>query len=372
MTFVSFLCFFSISEGRMWIEGFLRETGNYFLCSIPHEIFLSHSFMAPFAPKFPHFRFVVKLIVDKMELSDWDNIEDVEMLHEEARTLYCLVHAQYILTPRGMSQMHYKHTTGNFGTCPRILCCNCNVIPFGLFKGPGKSKIGVYCLSCKRRYLLPNVVAPDSCSIGPKFHLLYERKYGSQEKQAKKCVPKMFGFSLERNLTDKIQHMLANGYTDSFYDGNTSYVDYYSYSESSIVNENDNAPNEDTVSVSVRNSKPTEKTFQGSAERYSTSRIEDNANDVEKQVKSPNDTKLNIRSGSVLKGDEGDTGFDDIGGDYDDYGNSKYYIAQPNTSNNSLNNMNTFSLSNESTFHGNNLDNRFYTKSCSDVSAEFE
>lgn len=55
-----------------------------------------------------------------------------EMLFEELRDLYGLIHARFILSPKGLNLMREKYLTGQFGVCPRILCQNQNVIPIGV------------------------------------------------------------------------------------------------------------------------------------------------------------------------------------------------------------------------------------------------
>jgi len=43
-------------------------------------------------------------------------------LNQEASDLYGLLHAKYILTPRGLARVYQKYLGGVFSTCPRALC----------------------------------------------------------------------------------------------------------------------------------------------------------------------------------------------------------------------------------------------------------
>jgi len=36
--------------------------------------------------------------------------------------LYGLIHARFILSPKGLAMMREKFLMGGFGTCPRVLC----------------------------------------------------------------------------------------------------------------------------------------------------------------------------------------------------------------------------------------------------------
>lgn len=43
-------------------------------------------------------------------------------LNQEASDLYGLLHARFILTPRGLAKVYQKFLGGVYGTCPRALC----------------------------------------------------------------------------------------------------------------------------------------------------------------------------------------------------------------------------------------------------------
>lgn len=43
-------------------------------------------------------------------------------IYQEAIDLYGLIHARFILTPKGLNIMKDKFLKGVFGMCPRVLC----------------------------------------------------------------------------------------------------------------------------------------------------------------------------------------------------------------------------------------------------------
>merc|ERR1712151_838978 len=57
------------------------------------------------------------------EAPDEDDLADTEFLeiYRDATDLYGLIHARYIVSPRGLQVMREKYLKGSFGTCPRVL-----------------------------------------------------------------------------------------------------------------------------------------------------------------------------------------------------------------------------------------------------------
>lgn len=96
-------------------------------------------------------------------------------LYQEAIDLYGLIHARYILTPKGkyfsacelfglpfprnwkslgLAMMREKYTAGHFGTCPRVLCNGQMVLPIGMSEYLKYSRVKVIFCPLKRKDLL--------------------------------------------------------------------------------------------------------------------------------------------------------------------------------------------------------------------------
>ena len=67
--------------------------------------------------------------------------------------LYGLIHARFILSPRGLAMMREKFLLGVFGTCQRILCDRQVVLPIGLSEELSTSRVKIYCPRCQEVYV---------------------------------------------------------------------------------------------------------------------------------------------------------------------------------------------------------------------------
>ena len=63
--------------------------------------------------------------------------------YQSAMDLYGLIHARFILSPRGLALMREKYMLGTFGTCQRVLCERQFVLPIGLSEELSTSRVKV-------------------------------------------------------------------------------------------------------------------------------------------------------------------------------------------------------------------------------------
>ena len=74
-----------------------------------------------------------------------------ESIESAAELLYGLIHARFIITPRGMSAMLDKYKNTHFGRCPRAFCQGQPVLPVGQSDVPRMHTSKVFCPKCSVR-----------------------------------------------------------------------------------------------------------------------------------------------------------------------------------------------------------------------------
>ena len=74
-------------------------------------------------------------------------------VYQEATDIYGLIHARFIVTPKGLSLMRDKYAKGVFGVRPRVLCERRHMLPVGMSEDIRTSRVKVYCPQCQEVYL---------------------------------------------------------------------------------------------------------------------------------------------------------------------------------------------------------------------------
>jgi casein kinase II subunit beta len=124
--------------------------------------------------------------------------------------LYGLIHARWILQPRGLALMKDKFQTGAFGECPRFQCHEQWVIPIGESQQPRKHSAKVYCPKCGDIYR-PEGVTVDGAHFGsafPHVFLIEYPQFNSRD-QFEQFVPEIFGFTKFERPDKFIAHAIA-------------------------------------------------------------------------------------------------------------------------------------------------------------------
>lgn len=124
-------------------------------------------------------------------------VPDVSIVESSAELLYGLIHQRYILTRQGLQQMvrpfplpshrdfesfppstvdadltfhpprrkrilpptlpqYAKFEASHFGTCPRVYCTQCKLVPCGRSDLPGVDTVKLFCPSCLDMYVPPS------------------------------------------------------------------------------------------------------------------------------------------------------------------------------------------------------------------------
>lgn len=141
-----------------------------------------------------------------------DPSQRIHKVLESARILYGLIHARYILTAQGLSDMKVKFKAHEFGSCPRTLCEKQTVLPVGLsdfVSHNGNNPMKLFCPKCQELYEhnVPNGNYIDGAFFGTTFPHLYLQTFSELMPQARTTtyVPRVFGFKVHKGGTDEQQ-----------------------------------------------------------------------------------------------------------------------------------------------------------------------
>lgn len=136
---------------------------------------------------------------------------------EEATIIYGMIHARYILTSAGLSQIGAKYDRGVYGYCPRVHCSNQKLLPLGLCSLPNVAAISHYCCSCEDVYSLPwmhnSFPSADSAFFGRTYVYLFFKKYPHKLPTTKleTYIPRIYGFKVKKySDEDKVRKELRD------------------------------------------------------------------------------------------------------------------------------------------------------------------
>ena len=120
--------------------------------------------------------------------------------------LYGLIHARFILTPKGLQMMKEKYAKNIFGACPRILCDKQLVLPIGMSEDLSISRVKVYCPKCHEVYI-PRMkfIDVDGAYFGNSFPHIFLQTFPELKPKVgpTSFVPKIYGFKLYQKKGSK-------------------------------------------------------------------------------------------------------------------------------------------------------------------------
>jgi hypothetical protein len=151
---------------------------------------------------YPIFRRAVHLILKEDEedsasdkdVSPEDMIIPPYALQAAAEALYLMVHARFVISPRGLEAVRHVMMMNRtiFGKCPRPICRGCGTLPYGYnidytsTSRQGSSSLSSstslchrYCPSCGEVWISWNSKT-DGCAWGPSWCHLFLLTFGTQ------------------------------------------------------------------------------------------------------------------------------------------------------------------------------------------------
>lgn len=145
---------------------------------------------------------VVDFITDEFDVAALSE-EQRELIESNARMLYGLVHARFIITPRGLHKMMEKYKTADFGYCSRVYCQLQHLLPVGLSDRSGVCSVKLYCPKCEDLYNPKSSrhTLIDGAFFGSSFPAMFFQQFPSlvPTHPTERYVPKVFGFHIHQN-----------------------------------------------------------------------------------------------------------------------------------------------------------------------------
>ncbi|KAH8118193.1 casein kinase II, regulatory subunit [Phellopilus nigrolimitatus] len=135
---------------KWWISWFLSSKGNEYFCEVEEDYILDRFNLTGLNTEVQNYSQALDLITDNLD----DEIADEfrGSLDVQARLLYGLIHARWIITSRGLAKMLEKYKKADFGRCPRVLCQSQPLLPVGLSDIPYEKSVKLYCGRCEDIY----------------------------------------------------------------------------------------------------------------------------------------------------------------------------------------------------------------------------
>ncbi|PFH31087.1 casein kinase ii regulatory subunit protein [Besnoitia besnoiti] len=139
-------------EGETWISWFCALEGHECFGEVDEEYIKDTFNLFGLKPIIGNYDAALDMILGTAP--DDEDIDEQHFLevYRDAMDLYGLIHARYIITPRGLAQMREKYIAGQFGECPRVLCDRHPVLPVGLSPDLRSHRLRLYCPLCQEAY----------------------------------------------------------------------------------------------------------------------------------------------------------------------------------------------------------------------------
>ena len=175
---------------------FISSRGNEYFCEIDEEYLTDRFNLTGLNTEVHYYQHALDLITDVFDLDCEDDMR--ETIEKNARHLYGLVHARYIVTTRGLAKMVEKYKKSDFGRCPRVLCEGQSLLPMSLTDNPGVKSVKLFCSRCEDIYNPKSSrhAAIDGAYFGTSFHNILFQVYPAlvPQKSRRRYEPRVFGF----------------------------------------------------------------------------------------------------------------------------------------------------------------------------------
>ncbi|EOD29571.1 hypothetical protein EMIHUDRAFT_72817, partial [Emiliania huxleyi CCMP1516] len=120
----------SENDDATWVSWFCSLKGNEFFVEVDEDFIQDDFNLTGLSTQVPFYEHALDLILDVDAPRDAGlSEEQQDSIEAAAELLYGLIHARYIITPRGLAGMLDKFKHIHFGRCPRVFCQGQAVLP---------------------------------------------------------------------------------------------------------------------------------------------------------------------------------------------------------------------------------------------------
>jgi len=189
------------SDEGSWVNWFMSLKGNEYFVEVDEEYIQDDFNLTGLNSVVPHYDYAIDMILDNEteELTDGQ----YEIVAAASEMLYGLIHARYILTTRGLSQMLEKYQAVEFGRCPRVYCQGQPLLPVGQSDLPQTHTVKLFCCRCQDIYhsKLLRHTNLDGAYFGTTFPHLFFQTYPEfvPYKPTAHYAPRIFGFKIHKS-----------------------------------------------------------------------------------------------------------------------------------------------------------------------------
>lgn len=216
----------SEDEQGGWVSWFCSVPGHEFFVEVDDDYIRDNFNLYGLRNRIQYYDHALEMILMN-EAPDEDDLQDADFLevYRDAQDLYGLIHARFIISPRGLNVMRSYLERGIFGTCPRALCERQYVLPIGTSDELRVSRVKTYCPKCEQLYATKSKFVDqsqqgggnnqrnglysdvDGAYFGTSFPHIFCLTYPSflPIDPPKPFVPKLFGFKVHKSSLGVIE-----------------------------------------------------------------------------------------------------------------------------------------------------------------------
>jgi hypothetical protein len=194
----SALCRTHCLHRTLW---FCSLKGNEFFAQVDREFIQDDFNLTGLSSLVPHYEEALDTILD-VEMNPRLSRSQQDAIETSAELLYGLIHARYILSPRGMQAMLEKYKHVHFGRCPRVHCQGQPALPVGQSDLPRVHTTKIFCCRCEDIYYPRSArqANVDGAYFGTTFCHLFMQTFFEMRPPPPETsyVPRIYGFKIHR------------------------------------------------------------------------------------------------------------------------------------------------------------------------------